>query len=252
MPATLGVAEKIDHTRNPMKQPQLIMTKDGSHSLWMPDLNETYHSTHGAIQESKHIFIHHGLLNWLRNHTQSSVSILEVGLGTGLNVLLTYLALLTKRVETTYTGLEPYPIPWAYVQRFNYAAQLTQKQSYPITYEGLQATFEKLHQGATTVSCRLSEYFLLKKNICSLQAFSAPPNSFDIVYFDAFSPNKQPAMWSVDVLQKVYHMMKHHGIMVTYCAQGMLRRHLKQLGIHVETLPGPPGKKEMTRAQKEK
>lgn len=235
-----------------MKQPQLITTKDGSHSLWMPDLNETYHSIHGAIQESKHIFIHHGLLCWLRNHTQSSVSILEVGLGTGLNVLLTYLALLTKRIKTTYTGLEPYPIPWAYVQHFNYAARLMQEQSYPITYEALQATFEKIHQGATTISYRLSECFLLKKNSCSLQAFSAPPHSFDIVYFDAFSPKKQPTMWSVDLLQKVFHMIKPHGIMVTYCAQGTLRRHLKQLGMHVETLPGPPGKKEMTRAQKER
>jgi tRNA U34 5-methylaminomethyl-2-thiouridine-forming methyltransferase MnmC len=77
-----------------------------------------------------------------------------------------------------------------------------------------------------------------------------PPNTFDIVYFDAFSPNKQPEMWSVDMLQKVYNMMKPRGIMVTYCAQGKLKRHLKQLGMRVDTLPGPPGKKEMTRAQK--
>jgi len=245
----LGIVEKAMHTQNSM--PQLIFTKDGSHSLWMPALDETYHSRHGAIQESKHIFIQHGLLHWLNNQAPSSVNLLEVGLGTGLNVLLTHLALLTKPVHTTYTGLEPYPIPWQYIRRFNYAAQLAQQKNCPITYKGLQATFEKLHQGAATSFCKLSDYFLLKKSNRSLQDFSAPPNTFDIVYFDAFSPNKQPAMWSVDLLQKVYHMMKHHGIMVTYCAQGKLKRDLKRLGMHVESLPGPPGKKEMTRARKE-
>jgi tRNA U34 5-methylaminomethyl-2-thiouridine-forming methyltransferase MnmC len=244
----LGVVKKAMHAQNLI--PQLILTKDGSHSLWMPELDETYHSTHGAIQESQHVFIRHGLLHWLNNKDPSSVNILEVGLGTGLNVLLTYLALLTKQVHTAYTGLEPYPIPWEYVQRFNYAAQLTQKKNLPATHQGLQTTFEELHRGAATSFCKLSDHFLLEKSHCSLQDFSAPPNTFDIVYFDAFSPKKQPAMWSVDMLQKVYQMMKNHGIMVTYCAQGKLRRDLKELGMHVETLPGPPGKKEMTRARR--
>jgi tRNA U34 5-methylaminomethyl-2-thiouridine-forming methyltransferase MnmC len=233
-----------------MGQPQLILTRDGSHSLWAPELDETYHSTHGAIQESRHVFIRHGLLHWLNSQAQCNVNILEVGLGTGLNALLTYLALLTKRVKTTYTGLEPYPMPWAYMQHFNYTTQLTQHKIYPTTYKKLQTTFKQLHQEAATSFCQLSDYFLFQQQNCPLQAFSAPPNSFDIVYFDAFSPNKQPNMWSVDLLQKVYHMMKRHGIMVTYCAQGKFRRHLKQLGMRVETLPGPPGKKEMTRAWK--
>jgi tRNA U34 5-methylaminomethyl-2-thiouridine-forming methyltransferase MnmC len=233
-----------------MRQPQLIITRDGSHSLWMPGLDETYHSAHGAIQESRHIFINHGLLYWLHNHTQPSISILEVGLGTGLNALLTYLELLEKSVGITYTGLEPYPIPWKYVQRFNYAAQLTQNKTYPTTRKKLQTTFKQLHQAAATSFCQLSDDFLFQKKNCSLQTFCMPPNTFDLVYFDAFSPSKQPMMWSVDILEKVYHMMKRHGIMVTYCAQGKLRRDLKQLGMYVETLPGPPGKREITRAQK--
>jgi tRNA U34 5-methylaminomethyl-2-thiouridine-forming methyltransferase MnmC len=246
----LSVVEKTMHAQD--STPQLILTKDGSHSLWMPELDETYHSTHGAIQESKHVFIHHGLLHWLNNQAPSSINILEVGLGTGLNVLLTYLALSTKHIHIAYTGLEPFPISWEYIQRFNYTAKLTQKTSCPITYQDLKATFEKLHQEAATSSCKLSDRFLLEKSHCSLQDFSAPPNTFDIVYFDAFSPKKQPAMWSFALLQKVYHMMKHHGIMVTYCAKGKLKRDLKQLGMHVESLHGPPGKKEMTRARKEK
>lgn len=233
-----------------MKQPQVIMTGDGSHSLWIPDLNETYHSTHGAIQESKHVFIQYGLLYWLHHQTKSSINILEIGLGTGLNVLLTYLQLLTTRVRATYTGLEPYPIPRAYTQQLNYAAQLARGTDCPITYQDLQATFEQIHQGAATSSCHLSDHFLLQKNECPLQNFYAPPNTFDLVYFDAFSPSKQPAVWGSTVLQKVSQMMKHHGIVVTYCAQGKLKRHLRQLGMYVETLPGPPGKREVTRAHK--
>lgn len=231
-----------------MNKPQFIVTKDGSHSLWVPDLNETYHSTHGAIQESKHVFIHHGLLHWFKHQAHPSVSILEIGLGTGLNALLTYMALSEKNIRATYTGLEPYPIPWGYVQHFNYAAQLTKKPNSPVTRENLQATFEKLHGGEATSSCQLSNHFMFQKKVCTLQAFCAPPNTFDIIYFDVFSPSKQPAMWDIAVLQKISEIMKRCGVMVTYCAQGKLKRHLKQLGMHVETLPGPPGKKEITRA----
>ncbi|MCU0318094.1 MAG: tRNA (5-methylaminomethyl-2-thiouridine)(34)-methyltransferase MnmD [Amoebophilaceae bacterium] len=233
-----------------MKQPQFIITGDGSHSLWIPDLDETYHSTHGAIQESKHVFIQHGLMHWLLHQTKSSVSILEIGMGTGLNVLLTYLNLLTTQVRTTYTGLEPYPIPKAYVQRLNYAAQLARETDCPITCQDLRATFERIHQGAATSSCHLSDHFLLQKSKCTLQSFCAPPNTFDLVYFDAFSPSKQPTLWESAVLQKIRQMMRNHGIMVTYCAQGKLKRYLKQVGMYVETLPGPPGKREVTRARK--
>jgi tRNA U34 5-methylaminomethyl-2-thiouridine-forming methyltransferase MnmC len=195
-------------------------------------LNETYHSTHGAIQESKHVFIHHGLLHWLDYPTKSSVNILEIGLGTGLNVLLTYLNLLTIQVRATYTGLEPYPIPREYVQQFNYAAQLAKEADCPITSQNLQATFGRIHQGASASSCQLFDYFVLHKKKCSL------------------SPSKQPTLWGNSILRKVSEMIKQHGIIVTYCAQGKFKRHLKQIGMRVETLPGPSGKKEMTRAWK--
>ena len=234
-----------------MKQPQLITTKDGSHSLWVPALNETYHSTHGAIQESRHVFIQHGLVYWYKkNPSSSSIKVLEVGLGTGLNALLTYLEMLPASVQLAYTGLEPCPVPWEYVQRFNYAAQLAQEQDCPISYQALQAAFEQLHQGASTACCKLSMHFVLQKYQLPLAAFSALPNTFDIVYFDAFAPSKQPALWEAPLLQKVCRMMKDEGVMVTYCAQGRFKRQLKALGMDVETLPGPPGKKEMTRAQK--
>ncbi len=233
-----------------MSQPQLITTQDGTHTLWMPELNEIYHSTHGAIQESKHVFVQQGLIHFLEEQPQSSIKILEVGLGTGLNVLLTYLAWLKNPLQLAYTGLEPHPVPCEYIQRFNYAAQLTQAKHYTVTHQTLQATFEKIHQGAATSSCHLSDRFLLHKYEQPLEAFSTAPNTFDIVYFDAFAPSKQPAMWQFTLLQKICQMMKNRGIIVTYCAQGKLKRHLKELGMYVEVIPGPPGKKEMTRAQK--
>lgn len=233
-----------------MSEPQLIMTEDGSHSLWMPELQEAYHSTHGAIQESEHVFIRHGLLHWFNHETKSNINILEVGLGTGLNALLTYLASLTKRVQIAYTGLEPYPIPDTHVRRLNYTTQLTQQASNSSVRKDLQAIFERLHQGTATTFRRITTNFSFKGHYGTLQAFSAPLDTFDMVYFDAFSPNKQPTMWSMGVFQKVYQMMKCRGILITYCAQGKLKRCLKQLGMHVETLPGPPGKKEMIRARK--
>ena len=233
-----------------MSQPQLITTQDGTHTLWVPELNETYHSTHGALQESKHVFIQQGLIHFLEAQPRSNIKMLEVGLGTGLNVLLTYLAWLKNPLQLAYTGLEPYPVPWAYIQRFNYVAQLTQGKHCPVTPQALQEIFEKIHQGAATSSCHLSDRFLLQKYAQPLEAFSTASNTFDIVYFDAFAPSKQPSMWQFTLLQKVCQMMKNRGILVTYCAQGKLKRHLKALGMYVEVLPGPPGKRAMTRAQK--
>jgi tRNA U34 5-methylaminomethyl-2-thiouridine-forming methyltransferase MnmC len=246
----LNVVEQTIYTQNLMKPLQLIVTENGSHSLWSSKLQEAYHSTHGAIQEAKHIFIHHGLLHWLNEEAKSSVNILEVGLGTGLNALLTYLVSPPRHIQIAYTGLEPYPVPHKYVQSINYTAQLTPSTNYSITGKDLQVGFQRLHQNTKAASLRIADHFLLKKHQCTLQAFSAPPNTFDIVYFDAFSPHKQPTMWTKEILQKVYQMMRYRGIMVTYCAQGKLRRCLQQLGMHVETLPGPPGKKEMTRTRK--
>ncbi|MHA7877325.1 MAG: tRNA (5-methylaminomethyl-2-thiouridine)(34)-methyltransferase MnmD [Bacteroidota bacterium] len=242
--------EPTPYTHNLIREPELIVTRDGSHSLWRPDLKESYHSIHGAIQESKHIFIHQGLLSWLKHEAKSNVNILEIGFGTGLNALLTYMASLTTTVQISYTGLDPYPIPDKYVQSLNYAAQLAQQPNSRATYKDLQIAFERLHMVGTTRLCKIVDHFSFKRINDTFQAFSAPPNTFDIVYFDAFSPNKQPIMWSRDIFKKAHQMMRLRGIIVTYCAQGTFKRYLKQLGMHVKTLPGPPGKKEMTSAQK--
>ncbi len=230
--------------------PQLITTEDGSHSLWLPELQETYHSTHGAIQESQHVFITHGLAHWLGQQPHTPIQILEVGLGTGLNALLSYAASLPSQQPIHYVGLEPFPIPWEQAQHLNHVSQLAQAERFSIEEKVLQRAFEQLHQMPAHAAVRLAEHFTLQKCPLTLQEFAAPPRSFDIVYFDAFAPSKQADMWALDVLQKVYEMMKTPGMLVTYCAQGQLKRHLKELGMAVTSLPGPPGKKEMTRAWK--
>ncbi|MEM9416771.1 MAG: MnmC family methyltransferase [Bacteroidota bacterium] len=119
-----------------------------------------------------------------------------------------------------------------------------------VSQQELQTTFEKIHQGGATAVCPLSDRFLLQKYEQPLKAFNTPPQVFDLVYFDAFAPSKQPAMWEFTLLHKVWQMMKNGGIMVTYCAQGRLKHQLRALGMDVETIPGPPGKREMTSAQK--
>lgn len=239
-----------ESTQNHWGNAQRITTQDGSHTLWLPDLQETYHSTHGAIQESRHVFIQHGLAYWLEKQPQAPIHILEVGLGTGLNTLLSYAASLPTQTRINYVGLEPFSIAWEQAQGLNYVSQLAQEEDCVIEEARLQTVFEQIHQLPATATTQLAGHFSLQKHQLTLQEFTPPLHRFDIVYFDAFAPSKQEQMWTLDLLHKVCGMMKSTGVLVTYCAQGKFRRNLKELGMQVETLPGPPGKKEMTRAWK--
>ncbi|MEL6539278.1 MAG: tRNA (5-methylaminomethyl-2-thiouridine)(34)-methyltransferase MnmD [Bacteroidota bacterium] len=225
---------------------QIIPTRDGSHTLYVPALSETYHSLHGAVQESQHVFIQNGLLHWLQQHSASSVTVLEVGLGTGLNALLTYLMAEQTATTVQYTALEPFPIPLACVAGLNYSRRLADSGHMPL--DALQAVFETIHSQPEGVTNALSSYFALQKLHTSVADFASPPVAFDLVYFDAFAPSKQPSMWTLETLSTVVQLIRPGGLLVTYCVQGQFRRHLKQLGLAVTTLPGPPGKKEMTRA----
>lgn len=218
---------------------QIIVTKDGSHSLLHEALNETYHSLHGAMQESVHVFIQQGLQYYLRQHPGNKVSILEVGFGTGLNALLTLQHAQQLSTPLAYVTLEAYPLEEALWSKLNYTDSL-----------GLQPYFEKLHRTAWNEEHVLLPHVSFTKLHTTLQAVTLAEASFDIVYFDAFAPNKQPEMWTLPVLEKVTGSLKQGGILVTYCAKGQLKRDLKTLGLTVETLSGPPGKKEMVRAVK--
>lgn len=221
---------------------QLIETGDGSHSLLNTVLDETYHSRHGALQESEHVFIRHGLHAWRIRHPQAtSVRILEVGMGTGLNVILTLReALLPTSLSFHYTTLEPYPLPDMLVAHLNYLSLLGNANLHP--------HFTAIHQAPWEEDEALLTNFALHKTKSLLEDFQASPHSYDLIYFDAFAPNKQAELWTLPVLQKVAGMMAEGAVFVTYSAKGQLKRDLKTLGLAVETLPGPPGKAEMVRA----
>jgi len=212
---------------------ELIITKDGSHSIFVPTLIETYHSKHGAITESMHIFIRNGL----QYHSKNNLNILEVGFGTGLNTLLTLENLNNKNVH--YTTLEPHPITEVIYSNLNY---------YFFTKSD-KNTFLRIHTSDWEKEIKLSESFTLFKSKQSLQDFISK-KKYDIIYFDAFAPEKQAEIWEREVLEKCYHLLNNNGILITYCAKGIVRRTLKSVGLKVESLAGPPVKREITRANK--
>ncbi len=224
-----------------MSDKRLVVTDDGSHTLYIPELNETYHSTHGAIQESKHIFMEMGLLYFLEREKIEEASILEIGFGTGLNALLCVLFAKAENKSIHYESLEAFPLSEEETSKLNYAQILEGENSTGI--------FQQIHASPWNEQSRILPKFELFKHEIKVQDYSAK-EKFDICFFDAFAPSKQPEMWEVDVLKKVWNALKIHGVFVTYCAKGQLKRDLKSIGFEVESLPGPPGKMQMVRATK--
>jgi len=223
-----------------MNNIEIIETGDGSHTLLNTTLDETYHSRHGAWRESEHVFIQRGLQHWLDSHsTTSSIRILEVGLGTGLNAWLTLMkAKSFSNIHFHYTALEPYPINEAVLQQLNYVQQQGQVE---------KEYFDAIHQSEWDQPEPLLDNFTLIKLPTKVENLGAT-NNFDLIYFDAFAPNKQPELWEKPIIEKVTNLLNPSGVWVTYSAKGQLKRDLKSLGLNVETLPGPPGKAEMVRA----
>lgn len=222
-----------------MSSLKIITTHDGSHSLLHEQLNETYHSIHGAIQESNHVFIKHGL-DFVKQHSNSSsINLLEIGFGTGLNALLTLQFAHIHNLAIRYITVEAFPVEEAVWSKLNYTESSDSK-----------VWFEKLHRANWNKWVTISPEFQLKKLKTTLQEAVLEQSNFDLIYFDAFAPSKQPEMWEVPMLKKVVDAMKSKGVFVTYCAKGQLKRDLHSLQLTVESLPGPPGKREMVRAQK--
>lgn len=218
---------------------KIIVTADGSHSLLNEDLNETYHSIHGAIQESVHVFMKSGFDHFVDRWQPEQISVLEIGFGTGLNALLTLQQAVERSIQVNYTSLEAYPL----------AEEVWSTLNYPDSV-GLHEQFRSIHKSAWDAErVILPEFILFKKQI-AIQDVLLDPEFYDVIYFDAFAPSKQPELWTFSVLQKVAEAMKKDGVFVTYCAKGQLKRDLKALGLVVETLTGPPGKHEMVRATK--
>ena len=224
---------------------ELRTTADGSPTLYVPALNEHYHSQHGAAQESRHVFIAAGLRPLLDagqgQPDQPPLRLLEVGLGTGLNALLTLQQAQAAGAAVAYDGYETLPLPPATV-----AALAPQWAALP----ALHRAFGQLHAAAWNEPLLLAAGFLLTKKLAQAQTAELPASYYDLFYFDAFAPDKQPELWTEDIFHNLYYAAAPGAVLVSYCAQGQFRRSLRAAGWRTEKLPGPPGKREMTRAHK--
>lgn len=216
---------------------EIIRTADGSTTIQIKEWDECYHSRFGAIQEAQHVFIKNGLSLF----ESKTISILEIGFGTGLNAFITFLESKKLNQIIDYVGVEAYPISADEVLSMNYVSELNA--------ENESFIFEKMHECNWEEPIDLREDFLLTKR---KQFFADIEDleKFDLIYFDAFGYNVQPELWSTAIFQKMYNALKPNGILVTYAARGVIKRSMKEVGFTVEKLQGPPGKREMFRARK--
>lgn len=217
---------------------ELQQTADGSHTLYVPEMDEHYHSVNGAIQESTHVFLNAGF----RQTDADPLHVLEYGFGTGLNAWLTLLETLRTGRKVVYTTIEKYPLSAEMAGQLNYGRLLDEDRA---------ALFDRLHEAPWNRPVEITDCFTL----CKLQADyrDCPiPDVIDLVYYDAFAPDKQPEVWSQTIFDRISNSLVPGGIMVTYCAKGAVRRMWKSAGLQVERLPGPPGKREMLRGVKKR
>ena len=215
----------------------IIQTRDGSTTIQIEEWDECYHSRFGAIQEAQHVFIKNGLSLF----ENSSISILEIGFGTGLNAFITFLESKKLNQIIEYTGVEAYPVSPEEVQLMNYVPELNAEKE--------SAVFVKMHECNWEEPIAMREDFVFTKR---KQFFAAIDDveTFDLIYFDAFGFDVQPELWSTAIFQKMHDALKPKGVLVTYAARGVVKRSMKEVGFTVEKLEGPPGKREMFRARK--
>ena len=200
----------------------------------VPELNEQYHSIHGAQQEAEHVFLKMGLDYLKKDH----LSVFEVGFGTGLNTLLSCLWGRKNKVSIAYTSVEKYPVSTEEVNQLNYGELVNQSE-----------LFNQLHESDWEIKVNTAKDFSLLKLKLDLTKDELPVG-FDVVFFDAFAPNKQPKLWTIEIFEKMYTVLNKGGVLVTYCCQGEAKRTMIKAGFKVEKVPGPPGKREMLRAIK--
>ncbi|MBC7525606.1 MAG: tRNA (5-methylaminomethyl-2-thiouridine)(34)-methyltransferase MnmD [Flavobacterium sp.] len=218
-------------------QREIKITSDGSTTIYLPDLNESYHSKHGALQEANHVFIKNGLDLF----TQDRIAILEIGFGTGLNALVTFVEAEKKSKHIDYTGVEAFPVLQEEAFRMNYVNQ--------INSPNLDSIFKKIHKCDWEEKNQLTQNFSLiklEKKFEDINDFE----KFDLIYFDAFGYNAQPNLWSEFIFKKMFNALKKNGVLVTYACRTSIKNAMLSSGFSVEKLPGAPGKREMLRAQK--
>ena len=219
---------------------RIIKTSDGSDTIFNSELNETYHSLNGSINESNIVYIQNGLEYYLNRNKENNIKILEIGFGTGLNFLLTYIFLEKRNEKIYYHTLEPYPLPNEIIKKLNYISKIGNQYG---------DIFNLSHNLKNDKKNALTKKIDFLKSKISIEDI-ALSNNYDIIFFDAFAPSKQPSIWNKKNLNKIYSNMKDGAILVTYCSSGQFKRDLKSIGFEVEVLPGPMGKKEMVRAVK--
>lgn len=225
----------------PQKQAnKLIISEDGSHTIHSGQFDTSYHSTHGAIQESQHVFIDAGLNYWQSlNPTAQELRIFEMGLGTGLNAIMTAQHADTLQKNIHFTSIEKYPIAESIYSQLNYASLL---------HCAIELQ-EIVHTSPWDMDHKLTEQFTFNKRQQDLMDVTLD-QTVDVIFYDAFGPRTQPELWNLEAVQKLESMMSPNAVLVTYCAQGAFRRNLISVGLEVSRIPGPPGKREMIRAIK--
>jgi tRNA U34 5-methylaminomethyl-2-thiouridine-forming methyltransferase MnmC len=227
---------------------QIVTTADGSNTIFNSAVGENYHSRHGALQESRHVFLEAGLKYFLNNNKKvlpagedlgGAVSILEVGFGTGLNFLLTAEYCIDQNIPLQYTGIEAYPLTSEMIAQTGYNQYVS---------PNLWQQFIKSYESALQTTTQLNNCQLQIAN-CKLLDFNSD-KKFDVIYFDAFAAIHQPEMWEETAIHHTLKFLKSGGVFVTYAITGNLKRTIKSLGLKVEKAPGAPGKREMLRAVK--
>ncbi|GAB2983083.1 tRNA (5-methylaminomethyl-2-thiouridine)(34)-methyltransferase MnmD [Mucilaginibacter puniceus] len=217
---------------------QIVPTADGSNTIYSPQVGENYHSRHGALQESLHVFVNAGLNYFLDTNSLKQVSVLEVGFGTGLNFLLSADFCTLHKIKLNYTGIEAYPLTPQIIAQTGYDQYVPSSiwesftEQYPLTLKNTVA---------------FNPFCTLKVEDCTLLDFNSN-HKYDVIYFDAFAVAHQPEMWNQEAINHTINFLKPGGVFVTYAITGNLKRMLKSIGLTVQKIPGAAGKREMLRA----
>ncbi|RYY82853.1 MAG: hypothetical protein EOO15_22330 [Chitinophagaceae bacterium] len=215
---------------------KIIVTKDGSHTFEYPDVRGTYHSRHGALGESRHVFLEAGFLDAVQRFPNQPLSVFEMGFGSGLNALLTAVEAERRRLPVQYVAIESFPVPASEAEALNYGALL-----------GARDLFQQLHTAPWEMETRISDYFTIRKEEGALQDLQLS-GLYHVVYYDAFAPSSQPELWMAERFRQLYEVLHPGGTLVTYCSKSVVRKAMTEAGFTVTKPQGPWGKREMVRA----